>query len=291
MTHRHKLEHHRHSLNEIRDIMNSMKTLAYMETRKLARFLDAQHSVVQNIEDVASDFLSYHPGILPRTAIEQAPKTVYLLVGTERGFCGDFNHTLMNQLENNMPADIPEQPMLIGIGHKLSILLEKNEQVIALFDGASVVEEVTTLIQKIVNKLASLQEQFGILSVYCFYHDADNILQKEILPPFQQLTEQPVQFSTPPLLNLSAREFLMELTEHYLFAALHEILYTSLMQENHNRVSHLEGAINHLDEESAQLAQQCNTLRQEEITEEIEVILLSATNLIEEDALRKNQKK
>jgi F-type H+-transporting ATPase subunit gamma len=291
MTHRHKLEHHRHSLNEIRDIMNSMKTLAYMETRKLARFLDAQQSVVHNIENVATDFLSYHPGILPQAAKSKTPKTVYLLVGTERGFCGDFNHALLNQLAKNTPADLPEPPMLIGIGHKLSVLLENNEQVIALFDGASVVEEVTTLIQQIVNKLASLQEQFGILSVNCFYHDADNILQKELLPSFQQLANQPARFSHPPLLNLPPRDFLMELTEHYLFAALHEILYTSLMQENHKRVAHLEGAINHLDEESSQLAQQCNTLRQEEIIEEIEVILLSATNLVEEDALRNKHKK
>jgi len=65
MTRRRHLEHHRQSLAEIRDIMNSMKTLAYMETRKLARFLDAQHAVVQSIEDVAADLLSFYPETLP----------------------------------------------------------------------------------------------------------------------------------------------------------------------------------------------------------------------------------
>jgi F-type H+-transporting ATPase subunit gamma len=57
------------------------------------------------------------------------------------------------------------------------------------------------------------------------------------------------------------------------------MLYTSLMMENHHRVTHLEGAVKHLDDQSEDLARQGNTLRQEEIIEEIEVILLSAASL------------
>ncbi|HBE93756.1 MAG TPA: hypothetical protein DDW55_15050, partial [Gammaproteobacteria bacterium] len=55
--------------------------------------------------------------------------------------------------------------------------------------------------------------------------------------------------------------------------------YTSLMAENHQRVAHLEGAVKHLDDESAELMRQSNILRQTEIIEEIEVILLSAASL------------
>ena len=69
------------------------------------------------------------------------------------------------------------------------------------------------------------------------------------------------------------------LTDHHLLAALHQMLYTLLMVENRRRVTHLEGAVQHMDEQSSDLAQQCNRLRQEEIIEEIEVILLSSANL------------
>jgi F-type H+-transporting ATPase subunit gamma len=65
------------------------------------------------------------------------------------------------------------------------------------------------------------------------------------------------------------------LVHHYLFAALHEIFYTSLMAENQRRIQHLEGAIQRLEEKNENLARKSRTLRQEEITEEIEVILLS----------------
>jgi len=286
MTRRRKLERHRQSLAEIRDIMNSMKTLAYMETRKLARFLDAQHAVVQSIEDVAADLLSFYPETLPE-AKETTP--VYVLIGSERGFCGDFNHALYKYLESALQEHSPGTPVLIAIGRKLYTLLEGEVRVAAQIDGASVVEEVTSVLSQAVRELSSLQEQNHILAVCGLYHGGqDGIVMQKLLPPFQHCLHQMPYFPHPPILNQSPREFLAELTDHYLFAALHDMLYTSLMAENHQRVAHLEGAVKHLDDESAELARQCNVLRQTEIIEEIEVILLSAASLGDNPEFRNN---
>ena len=46
-----------------------------------------------------------------------------------------------------------------------------------------------------------------------------------------------------------------------------------------NALSHLEGAIQRLDRETAELELKRNLLRQEEITEEIELLMLSAKRL------------
>ena len=81
MTRRQDLEAHRRSLGEIREIMNSMKTLAYLETRKLSRFADAQEAVVEGIEAVAADFVAFHPETLPRSS---ATTRVLLVIGSER---------------------------------------------------------------------------------------------------------------------------------------------------------------------------------------------------------------
>ncbi len=168
---------------------------------------------------------------------------------------------------------------LVAIGRKLNMLLDRDPCVAAQIDGACVAEEVTSVLIKVVSELAALQDEPGILTVFCLYHGGgDDIVMQKLLPPFQHLLHKP-RFPQPPDLNLSPREFLVELSDHYLFAALHEMLYTSLMAENHRRVAHLERAVKHLDDESAELSRQCNALRQEEIIEEIEVILLSAASL------------
>jgi F-type H+-transporting ATPase subunit gamma len=69
------------------------------------------------------------------------------------------------------------------------------------------------------------------------------------------------------------------LAEQYLFAALHELLYSSLMAENQRRMQHIDSAVRRLERTSAELWQKRNILRQEEITEEIEVIMLSVEAL------------
>lgn len=282
MTRRQELERHRHSLGEIRDIMNSMKTLAYMETRKLARFLDAQENVVESIEEVAADFLAFHTDTLPEVG-ETTP--VYLLIGTERGFCGDFNQALVHHLHSLQDTRRAGQPKLLVVGRNLHSLLEQDARVAAFIDGASVVEEVTVVLNRMVDELSSLQERHGMLTVYGLHHGgADGIVMQKLLPPFPHYLHQPPRFPHPPILHLSPARFLIELTEQYLLAALHTMLYTSLMAENHNRVTHLQSAVKHLDEEADKLVRQCSALRQEEIVEEIEVILLSSG--VEEDSNR-----
>jgi F-type H+-transporting ATPase subunit gamma len=286
MTHRQDLEHHRHSLGEIREIMNSMKTLAYMEIRKLSRFLNAQYAVVRSIEDTAADFLSFHPEAMPQ--FDETTR-VYILIGTERGFCGDFNQSLVRQLESAQETHAVGKTFLIAVGRKLHTLIENDAHVAVMIAGAGVVEEVTVVLNQMVQALSSLQEQHGMLTVHGLYHGGtDGIVMKKLLPSFQEYLHQPPRFPHPPELNLPPTEFLLKLTEQYLFSALHEMLYTSLTAENHNRVAHLEGAVKHLDDKSEELARQCNALRQEEIIEEIEVILLSASSVDEEWRQRKS---
>lgn len=282
MTRKHDLEHHHQSLVEIRDILNSMKTLAYMETRKLRGFLDAQHAVVHSIEDVAADLLSFYPEAMPAT---KATRPVYILIGTERGFCGDFNHVLLREMESAIQAYLPSNPLIIAIGRKLYSIMEGPVKVTAEIDGATIVEEVTTVLSQVVDEFSLLQKQNTVLDVFALYHGSKgDIVTQKILPPFQRFLQQAPRYPHPPVLNQDLREFLAEMTDHYLFAALHEMLYTSLMAENQQRVTHLEGAMKHLDDETAELVRQRNILRQAEIIEEIEINLLSAGDFTEKKA-------
>ena len=63
--------------------------------------------------------------------------------------------------------------------------------------------------------------------------------------------------------------------DQYLLAVLYGLLYESLAAENRQRLAHMEHALDRLDETVARLALKRNSLRQEKIVEEIEVILSS----------------
>ncbi len=289
MTRRRELEEHRHKLGEIRDIMNSMKTLAYMETRKINRILENQRAMANSVNDIAVDFVNSFPETIS-TSMEESEKAtdIYLLFGSERGFCGDFNDALLPIMEEHLSENTDQAVILLSIGHKMHTVLDSDPRVYSFIDGPSVIEEVESVLGRIIDALIKLQAMHPALSLYAIYHDqshnfdsANNgpqILTKKLLPPFQDCINRKTSFTNPPVLNVPPADFLLELTDHYLFSTLHEILYTSLMAENTLRVQHLEGAVQHMDDKTDELSSKCNTLRQEEIIEEIEVILLSSTS-------------
>lgn len=287
MSRRRELDQHRQGLAEIREIMNSMKTLAYMETRKLAKFIDAQRAVVESIEVAASDLLAFHPDILPPSPKES--RSAYLLIGSERGFCGDFNRALLEKLQATLESRGEERPLLIAFGRKLLSLLEDDPRLAVSLEGASTVDEVAGLLAEMVSELIALETQYPGLKLHAVFHNsAGDIEVKSIMPPFTMTPEAPPMNVCEPAVNLSPSALFYELSDHYLFAVLHQVLYTSLHAENRNRVTHMDGAVRHLDEEFEQLTQRFNALRQEEITEEIEVILLNAANLEQGEPFKKN---
>ena len=279
MTRRHELEQHLHGLREIREILNSMKSLAYMETRKLSRRLENQRQVLQAIKHAAADFLSFYPYTLPE-ASGRTP--VYILVGTERGFCGDFNE----QVKGHLEAQVKDQPStggvrLIIVGSRLSGQFPEDPRVSANIQGADTAEEIEMALARITDMLGERHPQFGPLSLTAVFcdHDLGETTTESLLPPFREFIGERNQFAFPPILNLKPADFLLEMANTYLIAALNQILHTSLLAENHRRLQHLEGAVQYLDKQVDSLRRANNRLRQEEIIEEIEVVLMSAARL------------
>ena len=85
MTRRRDLLQHMQGLEEVCKILGSMKSLAYMESRKLTHRIGNQQSVVRTIELAAADFLSFHP--YPTTS-EELPRVFIVNMGNRVDFVG-----------------------------------------------------------------------------------------------------------------------------------------------------------------------------------------------------------
>jgi F-type H+-transporting ATPase subunit gamma len=264
-----ELTQHFARLKEISGIMTAMKSLSLVETRKLARFIEHQRRMLGNIEAAAADFLSFHP-------IEQtsAPSpTILLLIGSERGFCGNFNDRIVAALAT-LPHEAPE-PLLVVLGHRLQAKLEDHPKVIARIDGPTVTEDVPTVLNRLMDALHTTTAQLASdgATLACLAHDAEGEpVLKHVLP---MAPPAALPYTHPPRLQLAPPAFFAGLLDQYLLAALYGQLYASLAAENHQRLAHMEHALDRLDEILAHLMTKRNALRQEKIVEEIEVILSS----------------
>jgi F-type H+-transporting ATPase subunit gamma len=264
-------------LRELSEIMGAMKNISLMETHRLRRFISTQMRVVENAEAMAEDFLSHYPqGLAPP---RKAP-AVYLLIGSERGFCGDFNVALLRSLAGDLETSGVSAPVLVPMGRKLCAKLEQDPRVAARLESPGIVEEVDGALSRVVETLGGLSpggEPFSPLSLTVLYHEStDHGSSVRVRRPLREFGGKPPRFSHPPVLTMPPDAFFGEWVDQYLFAALYAFFYSSLMSEHQRRLHHLDGAIARLEKQRDRLTRKDQALRQEEITEEIELILLSA---------------
>lgn len=274
MTRLREVIHHLDTLADIREIMNAMKNLAIIESRKLDKVLDSQRVIVDDIDSMAADFTDYYPLEL---ALDERYH-LYILIGAERGFSGSFNHQLQQRYRTLLQQSPDNIPLTIAIGRKFATTFTNATPAPVLLNGASAQEEISHVLNELVTQVEMIQSRHGSIACSVVRHDqrSHDILVQPLLPPFQhdQTAHRPAPF--PPQLYLAPQQFLSDLIQQYLFAQLYSALSASLLAENEYRVAHLEGAIRHLDERSVELGRLRRSLRQEEIIEEIEVILLNA---------------
>ena len=156
-------------LKEISGIMTAMKSLSLVETRKLARFIGHQRRMLANIEAAAADFLHF----FPVAGAARRNRTILLLIGSERGFCGNFNERVLAALDD-LPRWEPA-PTLLVVGHRLGTKLEAHPDVIARLDGATVTEDVPAVLNRLMDAVhaASRQLSGDGAALFSLAHDAE----------------------------------------------------------------------------------------------------------------------
>ena len=272
------VQHQRHidALHDIRDIMAALKNISLTEGQRLRHFLATQQRVMNGIEQAMGDFLGHYPHLLSGG---EAAIDLVLLIGSERGFCGDFNELVLEQAN----SATTQQQYLVAVGEKLGGKLAERGIDAETLTGLTTVEDVPDVLLAVVEKLHELTARHGPMQLTIVHHHYDGHTQEvRSHRPFRRLSPAEAHPGYPPLLNVAPETFFPQLLDHYLFAVLHSVLYGSLAAEHQLRLQHLQGAIDHIDKRCAVMTQRYNNLRQELITEEIELIVLSAGTRMQE---------
>lgn len=318
MSRRRELARRLDALSDIADILGAMKSLAMMEIHILLGFITCQDRMVAGIEAALGEFLAWHPELFqppsregedegdnipwpPGTTNHEgafrspAPcvpeRALWVLVGSEQGFCGDLNARLAAWVRN--PGAQPLTGRWLVVGQRLATKLGDDPRILLQLPGAIVADEVPKVLLRLTRELSRLLSADGVGEgglVVLYLDEATNDLRsRPLLPlgippslPGAQDPFPPEPFghirvhAFPPVIHLSPRDLLDGLTRHYLYAVLNQILYSSLLAENRQRQAHMDQALQRLQEKAEGLRRSCNAQRQEEITEEIEILLLSA---------------
>lgn len=257
------------SLQEIGSILNAMKNLSLVEITKISRQYLNQQELLQSVKSALADFEHFFGAVSPSSGA--APESVYILIGSERGFCGGFNEAVQNEFTREAAQQANHK--LIIVGRKMALKFPDDKRLVTALDGPSATEEIPGVISQLAKELTNSPANTWKIIHNSFDGEGS---RTEVNSPFE-LSKPPVipAFEFPPLLNVPPAELRMPIVEQFLLALFYRIFYLSFTAENHERLRHMEGALNKIRDEQQRLKQRANSLRQESITEELEIILLS----------------
>ncbi len=258
-----------HTLGEINSILNAMKNLSIVEMTKISRLLATQRKVAESIQEALADFESFY-GTLGSNPPGEG--LLCVLIGSERGFCGGFNEKIAAHLEKVGAGYLAVR--ILTVGRKLALKFEGDPRLAGTMEGPSAAEEIPATISTLCDRL----KDFPGFRWMIIHNDGGeaNLKTLETCPLEVRGQEPKALFPFPPLLNLPSNELYPLLLEQHLFAVLYSLFYLSFMVENRERLRHMEGALGKIEKDWNRMKLRANALRQEGITEELEIILLSA---------------
>jgi F-type H+-transporting ATPase subunit gamma len=257
----HALRERARLLDELRQIVQAMKNMAFAEMQRLSRARAAQDEACRAVLQALVDM----PGPVDRQSGD-APSKVCLVIGAERGFCGAFNAHLAAAAADLQRAD-PQLQLLIA-GRRLAEFLGGSAAVQAL-DGCAALEEADPALDGWMQGLLAAAARDAEL--WLLHAGASSVAHVRIWPV--PLPEHDARRGARPLHYLPRPQLLAALQRQALRLLLQRGLLESLEQENHWRLAQTQRAEDHLDELGNQLRLRYARLRQAEITNELETLM------------------
>ncbi len=253
MGERQDIERRLRTLSDVGDIMAALKNAAIVEATRLRKLVPAQQRVVRTVKGATEDFLSHDPQ--PLQMPPGAPEVV-LLLGSERGFCGDYNDAVISAYVRRIPRT-QSAPLVVAVGRRLAMRLGGPRNPPQRWRRRASRRKFISPLRAWSLPWRSLPVPQGALllpALSVFAHEVvGHTSEVRETCPFRALSGEERQFAEPPRLYLDPFALFRELTDHYLFAILHELFYSALLAENERRLQHLEGALHRIDRKREEL--------------------------------------
>ncbi|HXX83137.1 MAG TPA: F0F1 ATP synthase subunit gamma [Casimicrobiaceae bacterium] len=262
MTQRREVEARLALYDDLSGILGAMRSFALVELHRVARREAAQQQLVGTLSETLRD-------VAPALPAPQLPASdVWVLFGSVRGFCGSFNEDILRAWQAAGSVTSP----VVAVGERLQSLLPRQGSLFPVrgatgaVDAASAIDRILAAVSAATR---SLSREAGLVA--CVREDAGPWVQR--LLPLTISSDGSAQ--EIPLTNEPPERVSAGVAEHYLFHTLLALMLRSIRVENHMRLLQMENAMQHLDRGRDELKRQLNRLRQEEIIEEIELMMVS----------------
>ena len=253
---------------ELGEIVRAMKNLAFAELQRITRVLAAQAQAREAVARALSEL-----GIDLSVPAPDTRPIAWLVVGTERGLCGAFNARLAEELASLRRSS--QRGEFLVAGRRLAELVGTAAPPLAFLPGCEGIEHIEVVLDQWTANLEAARMRCR--EGWLLFTNRDGFVRERLWPAVAMPLKDgpgtapgvlPLHYLALPVLREVLQRQAMRL-------CLQAGLCASLEQENRWRLSQMERAQDHLDQLGQVLRRRVATLRQSDITNELETLMSS----------------
>ena len=275
MTHPEALHQRMNSLEELRGIVRSMKSLSAASIRQFE----------QAVEALAQYYRTVELGLqaLERTSAISAArqrvkgKQVFVVFGSDHGLCGAFNEDVARRLCSELDANADYR--LLAVGARLKGPLEDGGvHVDAAIDAPSSAKRITVAVRDILVVLDNWRSEHGLASLaLCYNHHTRRGAYRAVCVPVLPVDLHRLSQRAPrtwpsrglPIHTLPAARLRAALTRQYMFVCAFRACAESQASEHGSRLLAMQAAERNLDQKLSEVTAEHRRERQANITAEL----------------------
>ena len=274
MSNRRQIERQIQTIEGLRDIIHSMRSLAATYLSRAEERLEGVRAYADTVGRAIEDCLFGREIRLPES---EGRGTAVLAFFSEQGLCGRFNEVMAEAAAKHVQGLVA--PQFIAVGKRgPSLLRREGLSILAELPSTTSPDAVDGVIHRIARIVLELHDRDAFAQLHLLY--ARYLSPGRIAPTFERVL--PLDLSqwrdgsaggasrrTPPHIALPRTELLSELVEEYTFISLYRAFTESLAGENGMRLQSMEAAKSNIDDSLDELQLQASLQRQNDITEEL----------------------
>lgn len=269
-----------HSVEELRSIVRTMKSLAAAGIRRYERGAAAAALQADTLEAGMHAFFVHHASMGSLPARAEGGRIAAVVLGSDQGMCGPFNERLARFVAEHGPSG--EEAIggpLLAVGTRIAERLrhvgyDPDEMLPAPGSLAGVTPVVERILLTIEAWLSAGRcDRLVVLHNYRQRGTASRPRRLHLYPLPQpwlrELQRRPWPRRGLPIFKLPAPELLSALTHELLFVSLFRAVAQSLESENASRLQAMQAAERNIDERLEELQQAFRRQRQSSIDAEL----------------------
>jgi F-type H+-transporting ATPase subunit gamma len=280
---------------ELKSIVRVMKSLSAISIKQYDRASGTLHDYHAAV-CLGLQAILQHSVFKPGASLAPGAAQLYIVIGSDRGFCGGFNDAVAKRASDRIAAveHNKNSAYVLTIGMRVAARLQVLKHGRSEFmpvPGA--VKAMSETVERVLMWINQRREEVEIGSVIMIHNERTPeslaaLREQMILPVTEAWLSELAEKSWParslPTFTVDAKEMFSVLIREHLFTSIFRALAESLASEHASRLAAMQRAERHIGEYLEDLGAEIREERQSSITQELLDIVASYGVLKNRDA-------